>query len=279
MYTELQNINCKPEIFTEYTALELWNDTYTSERMLGYHLNKDIDVSSRKHGFIAESVEWIARRFELGAGRSVCDFGSAVGLYTTALARTGARVCGIDFSERSVAYARNEAREAGLSIEYHCMNYLDFTGSGEYDLITMIMCDYSALSPLQRRKLLKIFYESLKPGAEVLLDVYSLAAFAQVAEGAYYARNQLDGFWSAGDYYAFVNTFRYAAEEVGLDKYTIVEPERVRTIYNWLQYFSVESLSAEVAESGFEIAGVYGDVAGHRYSDTSSEFAVILKKV
>ncbi len=34
-------------------------------------------------------------------------------------------------------------------------------------------------------------------------------------------------------------------EKVILDKYTIVEESNTKTIYNWLQYFSIPSLNNE----------------------------------
>jgi len=98
----------------------------------------------------------------------------------------------------------------------------------------MIMCDYCALSPTQRKRILRKFHRILKPSGSVLLDVYSLSAFEQKEEIATYEVNQLNGFWSPKKYYAFLNTFKYDEEKVVLDKYTIIELERTRTVYNWL---------------------------------------------
>ena len=41
VYDLLLEINRRPELFSQYTARELWTDPYTAERMLEYHLNKD----------------------------------------------------------------------------------------------------------------------------------------------------------------------------------------------------------------------------------------------
>ncbi len=65
-----------------------------------------------------------------------------------------------------------------------------------------------------------------KPNGSVLLDVYALSAFEQKQAVATYEVNQLDGFWSPNKYYGFLNTFKYDAEKVALDKYTIIEMER-----------------------------------------------------
>ena len=76
----------------------------------------------------------------------------------------------------------------------------------------------------------------------MLLDVYSLAAFAAQKEQAICEVDLMDGFWSPDRYYGFLNTFKYDEERLVLDKYTIVEESRTRTVYNWLQYFSPEAL-------------------------------------
>jgi hypothetical protein len=118
----------------------------------------------------------------------------------------------------------------------------------------------------------------LSPDGSVLLDVYSLVAFHEREEAAIYELNQLNGFWSPDDYYGFQNTFKYDKEKVILDKYTIVEATRTRTIYNWLQYFSPEALKAEFEECGFTVEKIYSDVAGSPFDSKSSEFAIVARK-
>ena len=86
----------------------------------------------------------------------------------------------------------------------------------------------------------------LIPGGSVLLDAYSLTAFEERQEASTYEANQLNGFWSSNKYYGFLNTFKYDREKVVLDKYTIIEADRTRTIYNWLQYFSHNALKEGV---------------------------------
>jgi hypothetical protein len=119
----------------------------------------------------------------------------------------------------------------------------------------------------------------LKPDGSVLLDVYSLNSFIQKEESATYELNQLNGFWSPEDYYCFVNTFKYEKEKVILDKYTIVEKNRIRIVYNWLQYFSQESLKSEFERSNFIIKNIYSDVAGSTFDSKNSEMAIVAKKV
>lgn len=279
MFEELERINKRPEPFRFYTASELWTDEHTSGQMLSFHLNEAIDVSSRSAEFINRSVEWIASEFNIGRGARIADFGCGPGLYATPLAKRGANVTGIDFSERSIKYAKENAVREQLNISYVKENYLDFEPEDRFDLVLMIMCDFCALSPTQRKLILNKFHRILKPGGSVLLDVYSLTAFEQKKEVATYEVNQLNGFWSPNKYYGFLNTFKYHEEKVSLDKYTIIESERTRQVYNWLQHFAPEDLEMEFTAAGFSVKGLYSDVAGTPYDKGSSEFAIIANSV
>jgi len=279
MFEELERINERPAPFQYYTAGDLWTDAHTSRRMLAFHLDENVDVSSRNAAFIRRSVDWIAAEFPLGRDFTIADFGCGPGLYATALAKRGATVTGIDFSGRSIAYARAVAAREGLDIRYVQQNYLEFETEDRYDLVLMIMGDFCTLSPVQRRGLLGIFRTVLKPGASVLLDVYSLAAFARKKEEASYGRNLLDGFWSPDTYYGFLNTFTYPEEKVALDKYTIIGKERTRTVYNWFQYFSPADLEREFAAAGFAVQRLLADVAGRPFDPEAAEFAAIAVRV
>ena len=279
MFKELESINERPKPFQFYTASDLWTDEHTSKQMLSFHLNEAIDVSSRNAEFITRSVDWIATEFNIGRGYKIADFGCGPGLYAARLAKRGANVTGIDFSGSSIEYAKDIAAREQLNIIYVNQNYLEFETEDQFDLVLMIMCDFCVLSPTQRKGLLRKFHKILKPSGSVLLDVYSLSAFEQKEEVTTYEVNQLNGFWSPYKYYGFLNTFKYDEEKVAVDKYTIIELDRTRTVYNWLQYFAPEDLEREFIESGFSVTGLYSNVAGIPYDRKSAEFAVIAMSV
>jgi len=278
MYNELESINSRPTPFQYYTAEELWNDEHTSKQMLQFHLNESIDVSSRNISFIDRSVEWIASYFKMDNSTNIIDFGCGPGLYTTRFAEKGAKVTGIDFSKSSIEYAKTEAQKHGLEIDYIHQNYLSFETDKRFDLITMIMCDFCALSPIQRTELIQKYYNLLKPNGSLLLDVYTLESFSQREEQSLYEINLLNGFWSTEKYYGFLNTFKYDDEKVVLDKFTIVEENRTRIVYNWLQYFSRESLIAEFTDNKFKVENLYSDVAGSEFDPNNVEMAIVAVK-
>lgn len=278
LFKALERINERPEVYSRYTGDVLWNSPDISEMMLRFHLDGDVDLASRRTEFIEASLAWIEGAFKLGPGSRVVDLGCGPGLYTHELARTGADITGVDVSERSIEYARDRAQQAGLAIDYVLADYLGWEPEGQFDLATMIMCDYCALSPSQRARLLQRVHLLLKPGGAFLFDVYSLAYYATWEEQVAYGPGLMDDFWSAQPYYGFLNTLKYDADAVVLEKYTIVEAESVTEYLNWFQHYDLESLRTEIEASGLVLETAVGDVAGEPFEATAAEFAVIARR-
>jgi 2-polyprenyl-3-methyl-5-hydroxy-6-metoxy-1,4-benzoquinol methylase len=157
MFKELERINERPKPFQFYTASDLWTDEHTSKQMLSFHLNETIDVSSRNTESITRSVDWITAEFNIVRGYKIADFGCGPGLYSARLAKRGASVTGIDFSGRSIEYAKDVAAREQLNISYVHQNYLEFETEDQFDLVLMIMRNFCALSPTQRKGLLRKF--------------------------------------------------------------------------------------------------------------------------
>ena len=278
MFKELEEINSSPAPFQFYTADTLWTDNHISKKVIESHLNEDIEVSIQNREFINHSVDWIVTHFGIEKNRRVADFGCGMGTYATQLAEKGADVTGIDFSETFIQHAKEVAKQKEMDINYVLQDYLEFETEERFNLITLLLCDFCALSPSQRKTMLKKFYKFLKPDGSVLIDVYSLNAFNQREEAETYEHSRLNGFWSPENYYCFQNTFKYDEEKVVLDKYTIIEKERTRIAYNWLQYYSEDSLRKEFEENGFNVEGFYSDVTGTTTSPESLEIVIIVKK-
>ena len=92
----------------------------------------------------------------------------------------------MDFSKNSIKYAKTNAKKEGLNINYVLQNYLEYEPEEQYDLITMIMCDFCALSPAQRETMLGKIHRLLKDGGHILLDAYSLIGFDERSERSLY---------------------------------------------------------------------------------------------
>lgn len=288
-FQSLQTITQKPELDAIYEdcpfqAETFWNDPYMSEQLLKLHLHPHFDLCSRRHEDIAKEAQWISQRFNLGKGSRLCDIGCGPGLYTTPWAKTGAQVTGVDISEGSLAYAKQQAEKDGVQVDYLQQNFLGYTGTKKYDLITMINNVYNDLDDKQRSTLLKNFHQLLDDDGHIVLDVSSLNKFAGKEEKqASFASSAFPGdmsnFWSAGYHYLFTQCFKYDDDRYTLDKYSVVNVQQTRSVYIWIKYYEPESLKAEFAENGFEIVEHYADFSGAQYQPDSPGIAVIARKI
>ncbi|NNV28147.1 SAM-dependent methyltransferase, partial [Roseobacter sp. HKCCD9010] len=72
MYSDLDELNRKPEPFSRYTTDVLWTDPWIAQQMLKMHLDDSTDLASRKSQTIDGTVAWIDRKIGL-SGKNVCD--------------------------------------------------------------------------------------------------------------------------------------------------------------------------------------------------------------
>ncbi|HUO97230.1 MAG TPA: class I SAM-dependent methyltransferase [Rhizomicrobium sp.] len=277
MYELLKNLVERPAPFSVDTAAALWTDKYISARMLECHLDPESDLASRRPEGVDRIVKWIETRLGL-AGKALTDLGCGPGLYAERMAMHGARVTGVDFSVRSLAYAKQSATAQRLTIAYRLADYMKDALTGGQDIVTLIYGDYCVLSPPQRRALLERVRAMLKPGGHFLFDVFSLAQFGQRSEEFRCERRLMSGFWADGDYFGFRATHLYPELYLALDRYLIVEPERTKDIFNWMQYFSPDDVAAELREAGFEVAEIFDVETGKRWLERSAPFGVLAKR-
>lgn len=268
-----------PEPFSMTTTRLLWTDPHISEQMLRYHLDPTVDAASRCTEAIDAAVAWTTSEFSLDRGASVLDLGCGPGLYTTRWAAAGADVTGVDFSPRSIAHARQVAAREGHRVRYIEADYLDWQPHRTFDLVTMIWCDFCVLGPARRSVLLESIGTWLAPDGAFLFDVHGLPYLASRQPGTRTAEYPAGGFWSAGPHSEVVETLTYPDERVCLDRYTIIQPDRTWTVWNWVQAYDPTSLSETLRQAGLTIDALLGDVAGRPYDPTAPEFAVVARRV
>lgn len=276
MYRDLEEFHKRPAAFSRYTTDVIWTDPHIADQMLRNHIDPSTDLASRRAESIERTVAWFDRKLTL-KGKNICDLGCGPGLYATRMAKLGARVVGVDFSANSLDYAKSDAAARNLAIDYLKADYLADPLPGDQDVVSLIYGDLCSLSPDRRHALYVRVKAMLKPGGVFVFDVFTVPQFDALKESSTFGRRLMGGFWSQNDYFGFRNTFLYEPEKISLDRYLILESERRMEIFNWLQHFEPETISAEVRQAGFEVREILDVVTGEPWVAGPREFAVIAR--
>ncbi len=267
----------KPKLFTNSTS-SFWNDPHISEQMLAAHLDPNEGAASRKHITIDKSVDWITKKSGLGKGDKVLDLGCGPGLYCRRFAQKGLKVTGIDYSKRSIQYAKEYAQQNRLDIDYIHSNYLTIDYPQDFDLIVLIYCDFGVLSSQDRDLILRKIHRSLKPGGFFVLDVYTTCHHDSITELKSWSF-QRSGFWRAIPHLLLFEVFKYPKSNVLLDQYVVIDDDsRIDAYRIWDQAYSTRSISQLLAKNNFTDLEFYADLAGKKYREGSEALGIIAKK-
>ncbi len=277
MYEKIINsLKCRPELYAPSSA-PFWDDEHISKYMLEAHLKPDADGASRQHSFIRKSVDWITDLSRPQPGAKLLDLGCGPGIYAENFCLAGFKVTGLDFSKRSVSYAKDQAVLRNMDIIYRYQNYLDLDYEDEFDVITLIYCDYGVLPPGDRQALLPKVYRALKKGGLFILDGFTAANYADFTESED-IQYQEEGFWSPVPHICIQRSYPYCDTDTYLEQYVIVTDEDCQCYNLWNQVFSQASMEAELRGAGFGKMEFFGDVAGKRSSLDSKTICAAARK-
>ena len=271
---QLKRYQQKPAPFTPGEPL-FWDDPYISEKMLAAHLNPKTDQASRRPEIIERSVAWLTKALHLNADSHLVDLGCGPGLYAARFAERGIQVTGVDYSKRSIEYAKHYAEQQDLEIEYRYQNYLELEDTNRFDAALLIFGDFCPLSPEQRSTLLQNIRSALKPSGYFALDVTTRAHRKRYGNvNQWYISN--GGFWKPGLYLALEEGFDYPEESIYLDQTVVVEENGKVSVYrNWFQDYTHETITAELEAGGFNVLSIWNDLTGQPYQENTEWIGVV----
>jgi len=244
----------KPVLYQKGDSI-IWTDKHISGKLLELHLNPELDSASRRTESIDRTIEHILS-FCNKSPMCILDLGCGPGLYLEKLAAHGHECTGIDFSRNSISYARNQAKEKGLKINYVVKNYLELDFENHFDLIILIYTDLGVLLPEERKELLEKIRRALKPGGVFIFDILNDKNTGQKFQEQQSWSFEFDGFWKPTPCLELANGFHYTDEKVFLKQHTIIdESDQIRIYRFWIHYFSPDEVIDLLSTRGFsEIA-------------------------
>jgi SAM-dependent methyltransferase len=276
MHASLLSLTHRPLLYEKSTA-KFWDDEHISQQMLASHLDPDWDAATRKHAFVRESVRWISQTAPPDMFKSLLDLGCGPGIYAEYFHDTGYSVTGVDFSERSIRYARDSAREKGKEIEYIHRDYLTIDFIARFNLVTIINYDFGVLSTPDRALLLRKIHTALTPGGLFIFDVFTPEQYRGRTEFNTWEFTE-NGFFSASPYLRLHSLYIYPRENTYCDQHIVVTEQEAKCINIWEHVFTKEELERDLYEAGFDIRGWYGHIAGGECTEDGKEICVIAEK-
>lgn len=264
----------KPPIYEKGSAV-MWTDPHISQQLLQIHLHPDIDLASRKHATIKSTAEWVLAQTNKYP-MNILDLGCGPGLYSEIFATEGHKVTGVDFSENSINYAKEEAEKKGLNITYLRQNYLELdVPEKSFDLVTLIYTDLGVLNPDERDILLGNIKKALNPGGIFIFDLLNDKDLDQkVSPKNWEVANS--GFWRTNPYLAISESILYEKEKVVLSQHVIAEDERTEVYRFWTHFFAHDDISAMLLPFEFNSLRFHEDVLpfGDKWNGDNVTFCV-----
>lgn len=275
-FQSLKKAIIKPRIFEKSTD-KFWDDDHISEQMLKFHLDPYVEAASRTKDTIEAETVFIIKLTDMDSEKTVLDLGCGPGLYVKEFAKTGAKVIGIDFSDRSINYANENIKPAYENVIFSKINYLDINVKESFDIATLIFYDFCALNTDEQQRLLSKIHEALKDNGIFIFDVVSdnwkssISTNISVCEG---------GFWSPDQYIEILNTFMYEEPKTEGLQYTIIdEDDTIKVIRLYHRLFKLEEITRLLNDNNFKIEKVYMNLKGEVLTENSETYGILARKV
>lgn len=266
----------KPSLY-EASSHKFWDDPHIAKQMLKAHLNPSIEAASKTHSTISKEAEFLINSTGMNENTSVIDLGCGPGLYVDAFAKTGARVVGVDLSEGSIKYAKENIQVGNERVSFSTMNYLKLDDSESYDVATLIYYDFCALSMENQSTLLKNVHRALKKGGTFAFDVFSEHHKSDMSQSVSFEEG---GFWSDQPYWVCKSTFMFTQPRVECFQYAIIdEAGDMKLIRVFHRLFNLKDIEELLTSHGFKVEKILKNLQGQTLEPNSTTYGIIASKL
>lgn len=256
----------KPKPWAEGEKIP-WDDPAFSRRMLNEHLSQDHDAASRRFAIIDQHVDWIHNQVLNGQPTRILDLGCGPGLYTHRLARLGHTCTGIDFSPASIAYAKEQAEDAGLACSYRRQDIRRADYGNDYGLVMLIFGEFNVFHPADARQILEKAYLALEPNGHLLLEPHTFDAVRTLGQAPPSWHTAESGLFSDEPYLCLEENVWDADDNVTIQRYYVIDAttSEVTRHSSSMQAYTDAQYRALLSTCGF------GDVAFHASLDGNAD--------
>ena len=257
-----------------------WDEPGFSGRMLNEHLSQEHDAASRRFEVIDRHCRWIHDHVLEGNPTRILDLGCGPGLYTSRLARLGHHCVGIDFSPASIAYAREQAEEAGFACSYIQQDIRKADYGDEYGLVMLIFGEFNVFRPGEARGILEKACRALVPGGFLLLEPHTFEAVFTLGEqpSSWYSTEK--GLFSAEPHLCLQESLWDGEDGVAIQRYYVIDAATgdVTRHSSSTQAYTNEAYRSLLTECGFGDVAFYPSLGGSTATPEGALMAILSQK-
>jgi SAM-dependent methyltransferase len=189
------------------------------------------------------------------------------------------RVTGIDFSRRSIDYARVKAKRDRHNIDYICADFFDIDYEGAFDAVIQVYGEICTFSDEKRDELLSLVHRALKDNGIFIFDVSTRKLrMREGLKNKWYLSE--GGFWRPGRHLVLEEGFDYPENDTWLNQYIIVDEDGTVKVYRlWLHDYSFETINRTLEKSGFKVEQAWNSLSGELYRKGGDWIAIAARKV
>jgi ubiquinone/menaquinone biosynthesis C-methylase UbiE len=254
--------NETPEPWSEGEKIP-WNDPEFSERMLKYHLTQEHDLASRRFEIIDRHVEWIHTQLG-GKPSKILDLAGGPGLYTIMLTKLGHNCRGIDFGPASIRYAKEQAINEGVEIDYVLEDIRIADYGEDNDLVSFIYGEFNVFKTVELKSVLKKAYDSLKEGGLFIAEPNRYETVKRIGTRPASWYSSQGGLFSPKPHLCLMENFWDQEQHVATTRYFIVDAETndVTLHASSMVAYTREKLKQIIRQVGFKDIVFYESLSG-----------------
>lgn len=236
-----------------------WDEPGFSQRMLENHLAQEHDWASRRNELIFRQTDWLAT--QLHNSSHILDLGCGPGFYTEKLATLGHHCIGVDFSPASIEYARKQATESGLAIEYALCDIRTYTSGQKFDCIIMTFGEFNVFTHQDASAILKNCAKMLRGGGLFILEAHTFEAIHAVGSAPATWQRNVQGLFSEKPHLCLQENSWNAEDCSALSQYFIVDAAtaEVRQYVSFMQAYGLEEYQEMLHAAKLPVVKVLDD--------------------
>jgi len=221
-----------------------------------------------------QEIDFIVQSLGVSPGAKVLDLACGFGRHAVGMAQRGFQVTGVDFNPRYLEIGAEDARTAGVTVEWLAADMRSLAFPRRFDAGYSFFTSFGYYSDPENERVLANVAAALEPGGRFLLDVMNRDWLLTHPQQRTWTQRE-DG--------------ALLMEEVRLDlrrsrvisRQMLIQPEggvQVTKEFDLRSYTCAE-LSALMGRHGLAVIDVWGDAARSEYSTESRRLVLVAERV